>query len=180
MQRTSTRPQEVALPAAALVALRRTLTAEVGADAAARALEEAGCAAGRALHPALLPDGGDAPELPLADLVDRLDRLMASRGWGRLRHVDAHPGAGELVADAWMEADPSGDAARPTCFFTTGLLAGLLSGVAGAEVSVLEVGCRSAGSQRCRFLFGAPDTLSAVHERMAEGRDADAALAALG
>jgi hypothetical protein len=33
----------------------------------------------------------------------------------------------------------------------------------------MEVECRSRGDARCRFLAGAPETLSTLYERMAQG-----------
>jgi hypothetical protein len=33
----------------------------------------------------------------------------------------------------------------------------------------MEVECRSRGDARCRFLAGAPETLSLLYERMAQG-----------
>ena len=36
-------------------------------------------------------------------------------------------------------------------------------------VAVMEVECRSRGESRCRFLAGAPETLSALYDRMAAG-----------
>jgi hypothetical protein len=33
----------------------------------------------------------------------------------------------------------------------------------------MEVECRSRGDARCRFLAGAPDTLSTLYDRMAQG-----------
>lgn len=178
MQPRPTRPQEVTLPAAALGALRRALAAELEGDAAARALEASGCAAGHELFPGLIrEEGATTPSMP--DFAASLDRLLASRGWGRLRHDTPHPGVGELTAEAWLEADFAEGAARPSCFFTRGLLAALLSRTAGVDVAVLEVSCRSQGNERCRFLFGAPETLAEVHGRMLAGDDADAALTAL-
>jgi len=172
------RAREVALPAGALAALRRTLAAELDGDTAARALQVAGGAAGHALFPAMAADQAPAA-LAMGDFFARLDQLLSTRGWGRLRHASVHPGVGELNADAWLEADVDGAAARPSCFFTTGVLAALLTRAAGRDTAVLEVACRSAGAERCRFLFGAPETLQAIHRHMLAGRDADAAIAAL-
>jgi predicted hydrocarbon binding protein len=168
----------VTLPATALVAIRRALAAELDGDAAARALQAAGCEAGHALFPALALDM-DLAALPAHRFFAHLDQLLATRGWGRLRHATPHPGVGELVGDAWLEADPAGSAGRPSCFLTTGILTAVLSRAVGQDVAVLEVACRSEGSDRCRFLFGAPQTLKALHRHMLKGDDAEAAIAAL-
>jgi predicted hydrocarbon binding protein len=181
---------ELALPTASLLAIRQALTEEVGPDAAARALQRAGFAAGEALFPLL----GDRPgpgagansaaahppsELPETLFWRRLSELFASRGWGHLRYEPVHPGVGALVATDWVEASPAADAARPSCHFTTGLLANLLGFAADAEVGVLEVECRSRGDQRCRFLFGGAGALGAVYSSLLHGADVDQSLAQL-
>ena len=38
-----------------------------------------------------------------------------------------------------------------------------------ARLNAMEVECRSRGDGRCRFLAGAPETLSALYDRMAQG-----------
>src|SRR5690606_14722620 len=90
MTRITTRPQELALPVASLAALRNTLIDTVGEDDAAAALRAAGHAAGDALHTMLVAADGDAA--PAERFWQRLTQLFQSRGWGVLRHEDAHPG----------------------------------------------------------------------------------------
>jgi hypothetical protein len=173
-------------------ALRRALTQQVGADPAALALRAAGSAAGAAMFrslaytPGVESNGNDEAEVrrTLGDLSnarfwERLSVFFSSRGWGHLGFFAAHPGVGALDAPDWVEADPGAMTARPSCFFTTGMLAGLLGRVTGAEVAVLEVECRAQGHARCRFLFGAPPALEAVYRDIAAGRKADESLAAL-
>ncbi|MFW6079658.1 MAG: V4R domain-containing protein, partial [Gemmatimonadota bacterium] len=136
---------------------------------------------GRAAADALAPLFDDAAEWPAAEFWRRLADLLARRGWGTLEHEDPHPGVGALDSPDWSEADPSAGAHRPSCFFTTGLLASLLGRIAGddADIGVLEVECRSRGDLRCRFLFGAHAALERVHHAVAAGRDAATALAEL-
>jgi hypothetical protein len=43
-------------------------------------------------------------------------------------------------------------------------------------VAVMEVECRSRGDGRCRFLAAAPETLSELYDRMAQGASYPAAL----
>lgn len=178
MNRITTRPQELALPIASLAALRNTLIDTVGEDAAALALRAAGHAAGDALYSALVSGGTDQP-IPADRFWQRLSHLFHARGWGTLRHEDVHPGVGALNSLDWVEADAIGSALRPSCFLTTGLLANLLGRIAGQEVSVLEVECRSRGDARCRFLFGSAAALDAVYALVAAGESANASLAAL-
>jgi predicted hydrocarbon binding protein len=170
------KPPELAIPVASLAALRVALSNEVGADAAARALATAGHAAGDALFTQLV--NGDSPESESA-FWRKLATLFSARGWGTLKHSEAHEGVGALEAADWVEADAEANAGRPSCFFTTGMLANLLGSAAGAPVSVLEVECRSRGDARCRFFFGSEDALQAVFSRVAAGESADAVLSEL-
>jgi predicted hydrocarbon binding protein len=176
-----TRSQELALPAAAFTALRHTLIAELGAQRAAAVLRQAGHAAGDALFRALAQSRGgtDLAGLEASEFWKRLTLLFATRGWGSLQHATPHPGVGALESADWGEADPGSGARRPSCFFSTGLLANLLGQVADADVAVLEVECRSRGDQHCRFLYGSPDALDAVYSRVAAGEEPEYAVAQL-
>src|SRR5947207_14737756 len=99
MRRTGTRAPELALPTASLAALRKALAVDVGADAAARALQNAGFAAGDALFQVLSssiapadasdPNGnGDIGQVGSATFWKRLSELFATRGWGRPEHSE--------------------------------------------------------------------------------------------
>jgi predicted hydrocarbon binding protein len=186
MQGTN-RPAELALPVASLTALRRTLDAAVGPDDAARALQSAGVAAGDALYRILAqgpgPSNGD-PIAPAEWSEDtfwrRFTELFERRGWGRLSNRALHPGVGALDASDWVEVDLEAGARRPSCHFTSGMLANLLGRVSGEDVAVLEVECRSQGNERCRFLYGSPAALEVVYGAIRDGQDTEASLAALG
>lgn len=173
------RTRELALPAAALAALHRTLGAELGPERAAAVLRQAGHAAGDALAQTLQSSAA-LDELGSAEFWRRLSQLFAARGWGSLAHADLHPGVGVLESGDWTEADAVAPARRPSCFFSTGVLANLLGQAAGAEVAVLEVECRARGDAKCRFLFGGADALRAVYDQVARGERADDAVALLG
>ncbi|MGH7460226.1 MAG: V4R domain-containing protein [Longimicrobiales bacterium] len=176
MGRPGSRPAELALPVASLAAIRHALTDEVGADAAARAMRAVGYAAGDALFTTLSQQLGPDPEasqtalggLNAAAFWRRLSQLFSTRGWGALSHEAVHPGVGALETSSWVEAEP-GTTTRPSCFFTTGLLANLLGHAAQSEIAVLEVECRSRGDARCRFLVGNPDTLEVLYGRLRTG-----------
>jgi hypothetical protein len=58
------------------------------------------------------------------------------------------------------------------------MFADLFGRLAGAPVAVLEVECRSAGQDRCRFLIGSPEVMDAVFEEMGRGTDYEAAVKA--
>lgn len=182
MARPGSRQPELAIPVASLAALRQALAQETGAETAAHALAAAGHAAGHALFTQLAASAdGEASVDGMSEPAfwRRLSHLFSSRGWGTLSHSDAHPGVGALASADWVEADPEHPASRPSCFFTTGMLANLLGNAARAPVAVLEVECRCSGASRCRFLFGSPETMQAVYDRVGAGTTADTALAEL-
>lgn len=189
MNNIQTRPSELVVPVRALNGLRAALAAEAGVDTAARALRMAGSAAGEAMFRSLGSAAGatgDADEvretiaaLPQQRFWDAFSAYFASRGWGRLTFSPAHTGIGSLTAADWVEADPESGETRPACFFTTGLLAGLLGRITGDEVAVLEAECRCTGASRCRFLFGSPAALATVFAEWSGGKDVEASLAAL-
>lgn len=178
------KPPELAIPVASLAALRRALTSEVGADAAARALASAGHAAGDALFSqmAAAPDEQARPSVEgVAESAfwRKLSTLFSSRGWGTLGHAPAHEGVGSLESADWVEADTEAGASRPSCFFSTGMIANILGNAAGAPIAVLEVECRSQGDARCRFLFGSTEAMQALYDRVGSGESVDAALSRL-
>jgi predicted hydrocarbon binding protein len=176
------RPAEFTLPVSALAALREMLAAEVGTEAAAVALRAAGSAAGAELLRILGGPRGTAEleALPADQFWSRLSLLFSSRGWGQLGYTEAHPGVGSLESGDWAEADATAVADQPSCHLTTGLLAHVLGQLAGAEVAVLEVECRTRGDARCRFLFGGTDAVFGVYRQLADGASADAALQQIG
>jgi predicted hydrocarbon binding protein len=183
------RPAELALPVASLAALRRALVSAVGADAAARALQSAGVAAGDALYQLLTlgPSGAESGSTEPVSLAEwretafwrRFTELFERRGWGRISNELVHPGVAALDAHGWVESDPELATRRPSCFFTTGLLANLLGRVSGEDVAVLEVECRSRGDEHCRFLYGSPSALESLYGKLRAGLDVEASLAAL-
>lgn len=168
--------RDIHLPADSVHALRRALIRQVGAQAATRALQEAGHAVGDRLAGRLGDDQvGDTPR---DAFWDRLTDLFRELDWGRVEHRAPHPGVGELRAFDWFEVEP--DAQRPACPFTTGVLANVLGRAAGGEVAVLQVPCDD-GSDGCvRFLFGAPHVLDRLYSGLQDGEDVEASLAALG
>ena len=178
MQRNPPRFPELALPVAALSALRHALAGRVGDDEAAHALRAAGHAAGNVLA-GILASPQDNSALAQSAYFRRLADLFANRGWGHFAHERPHPGVAVLQAGDWVEADPEFAAQRPSCFFTTGMLANILGRAAGAEIAVYEVECRSKGDARCRFLIGAPETLQHLHESATEGASVESLVAAL-
>jgi predicted hydrocarbon binding protein len=172
--------REIRIPADSILALRRSLTRQLGAAAAAQALQEAGHAAGDVLHDRLARgNAGDGlGSLPTDTFWTRLGSLFREAGWGTVEHEELHPGVGALVARDWFEVDP--DTRRPSCFFTTGVLANILGRVAGGEVAVLQVECATSEPGCCRFLFGSGPVLQEVYAALRDGRDLETSLGALG
>lgn len=175
------RPLELALPVASLAALRAALEEAAGADHAALAFQAAGNAAGDAFHDILTAGSpaGSPADWSEAVFWRRFAEVFARRGWGRLSNERVHEGVGALTAHDWVESDPERAAGRPSCAFTAGLLANLIGRIAGDEVAVLEVECRSAGDPRCRFLYGSPAALDAVYARLRAGEAVADTLASL-
>ena len=168
---------ELAIPVASLAALRYSLAENAGSDVAAHALAAAGHAAGSALFTQLPSDNPAA--LSAQTYWRQLSQMLTARGWGTLVHSEVHEGVGALTASDWVEADPDAHAGRPSCFFTTGMLANLLGNTAQSPVSVLEVECRSQGDAHCRFLFGSEEAMQNIYERVGSGATTETALAEL-
>jgi peroxiredoxin len=76
----------------------------------------------------------------------------------------------------WAESDPASAMQFPGCYLSAGLLADFFGRVAGAQLAVMEVECRSMGSERCRFLLGSSETMQHIYDGMSQGVHYDAAL----
>ncbi|HET7585422.1 MAG TPA: V4R domain-containing protein [Gemmatimonadaceae bacterium] len=163
----------VAVSRSALDALRRSLLRD-GDAGAATALREAGYAAGEG-HVAALGDWvrerrGVAPnQLSLEQFSEDASAYFSELGWGAMHVTSLDDAVVAVDAPDWWESAGQEQTGRPECHLTTGMLAALFQSVAGAELGVLEVECRSAGDARCRFLVGAGDVLAYVHDAMTHG-----------
>jgi predicted hydrocarbon binding protein len=153
--------------------LRASLERDAGLQAATH-LQEAGFAGGEALYADFsgwLAKNRklDRPaDLDVRFLGEVLSEFFADQGWGKLT---ATPLGAVLALDSpnWAEAvdEPRGD--FPSCHLSCGLLADFLGRFSEGLVAVMEFECRSRGDARCRFLAGAPETLSILYDRMAQG-----------
>lgn len=170
--------RDIKLPAESLLALRRSLVRQLGSDAAIRALQEAGHAAGDTLFQRIADDEDAVGRTPHDAFWHRLAGLFRELGWGAVEHESPHPGVGALVARDWFEADES--APKAGCPFTTGVLANILGRAAGGEVAVLQVPCEDNGPRCVRFLFGAPGVLDRLYTGLRQGNPVGAELTALG
>ena len=103
-------------------------------------------------------------------LSEVLSEFFAEQGWGTLdAHAARGGGAGAGLGRMGRGAGSSPRDEFPSCHLTCGLLADFFGRLSDGLVAVMEVECRSRGDEQCRFLAGAPETLSALYERMAQG-----------
>ena len=163
----------VAIPREALLGLRSALVRDLGASAAGY-LQEAGYAGGPALHHAfakwLEQRGLDAPEaLPTHEFGRRATDFFKDAGWGSLALSSLRDGVAVIDTEDWAEADEFAALEFPGCHMTTGMFADFFGRLAGSEVAVMEVECRSMGAPRCRFLMGSPAVMQALYDEMGRG-----------
>lgn len=158
----------------ALHQLRASLDRDRGVQTAAL-LQEAGVAGGEGLYAAFsdwlqTAYGVVQPaDLDAAYLPEALKGFFGDYGWGTLTVTELAPAVLALDSDDWAESAPEQGASYPSCHLTSGLLADFLGRMAQGPVAVMEVECRTRGDARCRFLVGAPDSLSTLYDRMARG-----------
>jgi predicted hydrocarbon binding protein len=154
--------------------LRASLERDAGLQTASL-LQEAGFAGGEELYGEfadwLLATRGVAhpPDLDAEFLSDALSQFFAEQGWGALTASPFGNAVMALDSSEWAEAAEEGRGEFPSCHLTCGLLADFFGRLSEQVVAVMEVECRTRGDARCRFLVGAPDTLSTLYDRMAEG-----------
>jgi predicted hydrocarbon binding protein len=170
----------VALTSATLEALRHTLVRDAGL-AGATQLQDAGFAGGRALYEAFREwlagrTDVDAGELPTSEFGEHASGFFREAGWGSFRLGALGDAVATVDTTDWREADPSASLEHPGCHLTTGMLAGFFAAAGDAPIAALEVECRAAGSERCRFLIGAGPVLTHVFEQVERGVGYEAAL----
>lgn len=159
-----------------LHALRQVLERDYGNRAAA-SLQEAGYAAGDQLYEefsAWLVDYAgveDPADLDARYLDEVLTRFFGSLGWGRVSMERIGESGLAFDSGDWGEAEPEANALAPGCHVTAGLLAGFLGRLAGQDVAVMEIECRTCNDSRCRFLAGAPETLQTVYDAVSAGKN---------
>ena len=186
MNSIATGAQLVRLPAGFLAAVRGALSRGRDPVEAAVLLRQLGYESGDAFYDALEHriawerPGATIGTLPEGEFWPELAAFWEELGWGTVRHEQLHPGVGALECTGWTEAASAREAGEQFCHLTTGVLAHLLSRLAGSDVAVLEVQCGAGGSERCRFLVGGPAALGGVYEAMTQGLSPADAVARLG
>jgi predicted hydrocarbon binding protein len=154
--------------------LRAALERDTGLQAASY-LQEAGFAGGEELYGEFTrwlvsTHGLDRPaDLDARFLDEALSQFFTEQGWGALTAQMLGGTVLALDSAEWAEATDEGRGEFPSCHLTCGLLADFFGRLSDGLVAVMEVECRSRGDARCRFLAGAPETLSALYDRMAQG-----------
>lgn len=154
--------------------LRSALERDTGLQAASY-LQEAGFAGGEELYAEFAEwlkstRGVDRPaDLDSRHLSEVLSQFFSELGWGALSVRPLGQAVLALDSAEWAEATDEGRGEFPTCHLTCGLLADFFGRLSDGLVAVMEVECRSRGDARCRFLAGAPETLSTLYDRMAQG-----------
>ncbi len=161
----------------ALLATREALLHDLGERGMER-LQQIGCTAGEEMYDAFerwLNEfaGVSSPDdLDAATLDEVLSEFFTSLGWGSVTIERLGSNGLSLTSTDWAEADPNERSDFPSCYFSSGLFADFLTRMAGGNaISIMEVECRSKGDVSCRFFAGAPSTLDAVYDALAEGRD---------
>jgi predicted hydrocarbon binding protein len=154
--------------------LRAVLERDTGLQAASY-LQEAGFAGGEELYAEFAAwlqatRGVERPsDLDAQFLSEVLSQFFAELGWGPLTAQPLGQAVLALDSAEWAEASEESRGEFPSCHLTCGLLADFFGRLSDGLVAVMEVECRSRGDARCRFLAGAPETLSTLYERMAQG-----------
>ena len=178
MDATAGMAREVVVPASIFGTLRAELAREVGDLPAIHALNAAGYASGVEASEAFRKHaGGDPGSLGQARFWERMTSFFTQRGWGTLRHRDDHEAVGVLSSSDWSESGHDG--ADGSCSFSSGVLSGFLTELAGGPVGVLEVECRGRGGARCTFAFGSETAIHELYGSLVAGSDLDQALGAL-
>jgi predicted hydrocarbon binding protein len=167
----------IPLSPSSLVALSPRALHALRDRAGAQALQEAGYAAGEATYQAFaawLPQvaGVDHPtDLAAPRLAEVLSQFFTALGWGAMRLTAVGEATVAVDAEQWAEVAPDAHLQYPSCFFTSGMLADFMGRLANASLAVMEVECRSRDDARCRWLVGAPETLTSLYEHMTQGAD---------
>jgi predicted hydrocarbon binding protein len=170
----------VGLTRESLVSLCAALLQENGSQAAMH-LQNSGYAGGATLFQAfahwLLARGYGAPEAqPAGAFAARATDFFRELGWGSLDVGAFGQSVATVDSTDWAEADPASALEFPGCYLTTGLFADFFGRLAGTPLAVMEVECRSMGSERCRFLLASTEVMQHVYDAMGNGLAYEAAV----
>ncbi|MGI8498788.1 MAG: V4R domain-containing protein [Gemmatimonadaceae bacterium] len=175
--------QMVALPRSALSRLRTALLSD--APTAATALREAGYAGGESIFASFrrFLAAGEEKEpgsLTVDEFARQASHFFRASGWGTLTIGALQDAVAVVDSQDWAEADPSTRLDHPACHLTTGMFADFFGRVSPVPLAVLEVECRSMGSERCRFLLADADVMTSVYEEVERGTGYEQAVQRVG
>jgi len=168
---------DIPLQPSALVALSPAALHRLRDSAGAQVLQDAGYTAGDGAYRSftgwlpVVAGVEDPAELAASRLAEMLSRFFSSLGWGGVAVSQLSDAVMAVDSTDWAEAQPGVGLQFPSCSFTSGLLADFFTRLGDAPLAVMEVECRSRGDARCRWLVGAPESLTALYEHMAQGAD---------
>lgn len=168
---------DIPLTPSSLVALSPTALHRLRDSAGAQILQDAGYAAGDDAYRSfagwlpVVAGVEDPGELAASRLAEMLSRFFSSLGWGGVAVSQLSDAVVAVDSADWAEAQPGAGVQFPSCSFTSGLLADFFTRLGDAPLAVMEIECRSHGDTRCRWLVGAPESLTALYEHMAQGAD---------
>jgi predicted hydrocarbon binding protein len=170
----------LAISRSALSALRAALLRDAGPSAAAY-LQEAGYAGGEAVFASfrdwLRERGREEPEeMDLSEFQVLASEYFRAAGWGTLAIGSLRDAVATVDTPDWGEANPADQLEHPGCHFTTGMFADFFGRLSAVPLAVLEVECRSAGAERCRFLLGTGEVMQYVYEQIEAGEGYEAAV----
>ena len=168
---------DIPLTPQSLVALSPAALHRLRDAAGAQVLQEAGYVAGDGAYrsfAAWLPGVAgveDPGEVAASRLPELLARFLSTLGWGGAAVTQLSDAVLAVDSDDWAEAQPGAGLEYPSCAFTSGLLADFFTLLGDSPLAAMEVECRSRGDARCRWLVGAPESLTSLYEHMAQGAD---------
>ncbi|MDQ6886621.1 MAG: hypothetical protein M3068_04940 [Gemmatimonadota bacterium] len=177
--------QMVALPRSALSTLRAALLRD--APAAAVALREAGYAGGESVFASFRrflaesdAGAGEPDTLSVDEFAHHASLYFRASGWGTLTIGALQDAVAIVDSEDWAEADPASRLDHPACHLTTGMFADFFGRVSPVPLAVLEVECRSMGSDRCRFLLADVGIMTSVYEEVERGAGYEEAIERVG
>lgn len=121
-------------------------------------------------------------DLPLHFYLQVLRRVWALYGWGKidLSFDLRDKGFISVSVENAMYSDVVGNVGRPTDHVIAGVIASIVSDLAGRDLECVEIACRSQGDLRCEFLVGIQSRLDVVAAWMKNRRTRAEILAAIG
>jgi hypothetical protein len=114
----------------------------------------------------------DLGELPLHFQQQLLRRVWAMYGWGLLdMSFDLRDqGFVEVTVQNAMYSETVGNLGRPSDHLIAGVLASIVTELAGRDVECVETACKSKGDPRCHFLVGIQSRVDVVTAWLKQGR----------